>query len=190
MNLQLSDISVRVFMRCLFNKDYTDVPNWEDIYTQYIDLSGLSKEGHLGLLVAKHNLEVRLKHISDWLELQQKVFELLNKPHLPSIDDLLKYAHRVSWDPEQPEKFIERLLYIEGYEKRNHVELRMILKEIDNLEKVQNHKTVNARNEFVIMLNVLRKNGNPVDKDKTDMEELSLMIKSHRDEVAAYKNQQ
>lgn len=187
MNPQISDISVRVFMRCLFSKDYTDVPNWDEIYTQYIDLSGLSKEGHLGLLIAKHNLEVRLKHITDWLELQQKVFKLIGKPHLPALDDLFKYAHRVTWNPDEPQKFADKLLQIDGYEKRNYVELKLIKKEIDNLEKVQNHKTVNARNEFVIMLNVLRKNGNQIDKDKTDMEELSLMIKLHREEAAALK---
>jgi hypothetical protein len=35
------------------------------------------------------------------------------------------------------------------------------------------------------MLNVLGKEGYKIDKDKTDMEELALMIKQHSDDIAA-----
>jgi len=188
MNLELCDITVRVFMRCLFNKDYTDVPNWEELYTKYIDLSGLGEEGQLGLYVAQHNLTVRLKHITDFLELQQKVFSLTGYPYAAAFEDMRQYGHRVTWNKDEPENFLTQLMRIETKEKRNYAELKKVEKELDDAEKSKDPKTVNARNSFVIMLNILRKDGNQIDKDKTDMEELSLMIKQHRDDVRAAEN--
>lgn len=184
MSLELCDITVRVFMRCLFNKDYTDVPNWEELYTKYIDTAGFTEEGQLGLFVAQHNLSVRLKHITDWLTLQQSVYGLTSKPHLKTLPDMAQYGHRVTWNPDEPEKYLAQLIKVEVKEKRNYAELKRVEKEIEDYEKTKDPKTVNARNNFVIMLNVLRKDGNPIDKDKTDMEELALMIKQHRDDAA------
>lgn len=187
--MQLSDITVRQFMKCLFDKDYTGVDNWEDLYTQYIDTSGLGEQGQLGTLVAIHNLTIRLKFISDFLEFQSKVFDLIKMPHLLYLNDLNKYGHKITWNPEEPELFIPQLKKIEAKEKRNYVELKELQQEIESKKEAENPNTVSARNSFVIMLNVLGKEGYKIDKDKTDMLELALMIKQHSDDIAALQNQ-
>lgn len=183
--MELHEITVRVFMRCLFNKDYTGVDNWDELYTKYIDLSGLGEQGQLGLHVAIHNLKIRLFRITHFLELHSKVFDLVGMPHLEHMDDMKEYGIRLSWNPGEPEMFLPQLIKIEQREKRNYVELKELEKEVEEMKEAENPKTVSARNSFVIMLNVLGKEGFKIDKDKTDMEELSLMVKQHSDDIAA-----
>jgi len=183
--MELHDITVRVFMRCLFNKDYTGVDNWEELYTKYIDLSGLGEEGQLSTHVAIHNLNVRLFRITAFLELHSKVFDLIGMPHLEHMDDMSEYGIKLHLNHEEPEMFLPQLIRIEQREKRNYVELKELEKELEEMKQAENPKTVSARNSFVIMLNVLGKEGYKIDKDKTDMLELSLMIKQHSDDIAA-----
>ena len=186
--MELQDITVRTFMKCLFSKDYTDVGDFNDfdiLYTKYIDLSGLGEQGNLPLCVAIHNLNVRLKFISGYLEFQTKVFNLIKMPHIPHLDDINKYGHKINWNPDEPEMFLPQLIRIEQKEKRNYVELKSLEKELEEIKEAEKPETVSARNSFVIMLNALSKDGYRIDKDNTDMEELSLMIKQHNEDVKA-----
>ena len=183
--MELQDITVRTFMKCLFNKDFTGIDNWDDLYTKYIDLSGLGENGQLSIQVAIHNLNIRLFRITQYLEFQTKVFDLIRMPYLPKLEDMVEYGHKVKWNPDEPEMFLPQLIRIEQKEKRNFVELKELEKELDDMRQTEKPETVNARNSFVIMLNVLGKEGYRIDKDKTDMEELSLMIKSHGEDVSA-----
>jgi len=183
--MQLSDITVRVFMRCLFNKDYSGVENWEELYTSYIDLSGLGESGQLGLYVAIHNLNVRLFRITAFLEFHAKVFDLVGMADLDRLDMIKDYGYRLKWNPLQPEEFLPQLIRIEQKEKRQYVELKTLEKELEEMRQAEKPGTVSARNSFVIMLNMLGKEGYKIDKDSTDMEELALMIKQHGEDIAA-----
>jgi hypothetical protein len=177
--MTLSDISIRVFMRCLFNKDYTGVDNWDDIYVKYIDESGICKNGLLEIDVAIHNLTARLTHITGWLEFQAKVFNQTGKPYEPLFADIHKYGHRPT-----VENFEEQLNRIEAKEKKNVSQLKRMNKEKEALQKVAEPGTVNARNSFLTMLNVISKEqGYKIDKDTTDMEELCVMIKDHNEQA-------
>lgn len=182
--MNLSDITVRTFMRCLFNKDYSGVDNWEGLYTQYIDLSGLGEQGQLSLYVAIHNLNIRLFFMTHWLEFQTKVYNLVKMPHLPTIDDAKQFGHRINWNPDN-DTFLEQLRIIESKEKRQYVEMKRLSKELEEMKLAEKPETVSARNSFVIMLNMLGKEGYKIDRDKTDMEELALMIKQHGEDVQA-----
>jgi hypothetical protein len=184
--LTLADVSVRIFMRCLFNNDTTGVPNWDEIYTSYIDVSGLSQEGHLGVLVGIHNTECRLQFITSWLETQYKIFNLTGQIYTPALDDIKPYGHRITADPQT---FISQLQKIEAKEKKHISQLRRLQKELSALENIKQHNTVDARNSFVIMLSVLRKSYGPIDRDTTNMEDLAIMIKEHNREVQAQQNQ-
>ena len=183
--MELQDITVRTFMKCLFSKDYTGVDNWEELYTKYIDLSGLGESGQLGIHVAIHNLNIRLFRITHFLEFQSKTFDLIKMPYMPHLNDMAEYGYKLTWNPDEPEMFLPQLIRMEQKEKRNYVEIKELEKELEDMKQAEKPGTVSARNSFVIMLNVLGKEGYKIDKDKTDMEELALMIKQHGDDVAA-----
>lgn len=181
--MTLSATTVRTFERCLFDKDYTGVDNWEELYTAYIDTSGLGQEGQLGLHVAIHNLDVRLKDITDFLEFQSKIYRLVNMPHVPTIDDVKKYGHRLTWPSDD---FLDQLNAIESKEKRKYVELKKLNKELRLMKDAEKPGTISARNQWLIMLNILSKDqGYKIDRDNTYMDELSLLIKQHGDDVRA-----
>jgi hypothetical protein len=166
-------------MRCLFNKDYTGVPNWEDIYVKYIDESGICNNGALEIDVAIHNLEARLLHITGWLEFQAEVFKRTGKPYEPALVDIHRYGHKPVVDG-----FAEQLTRIEAKEKKNISQLGRMRKEKEALQKIAQPETVNARNSFIVMLNILSKNqGYKIDKDKTDMEELCVIIRDHNEQA-------
>ena len=140
-------------MECLFNKNFGDIENWDQIYTSYIDLSGLGEQGQLATHVAIHNLNIRLKHISDFLEFQTKVYKLIKMPHIPTINDMRPYGHRLTWDP-QNDTFIDQLNMIEAKEKRNYVEMKKLQKELKQMQDAMVPTTISARNSFVLMLNM------------------------------------
>lgn len=185
--MKLSDISVRKFMACLFNKDYSDVENWDTLYLEYIDLSGIGENRELALMTNIHNLQVRLAHITSFIEFQKLFYLEFNQPYVKAFDDLRKYNHKLNWDPSNREEFLNQLKRVEAKEKRNVAELDVLIKELTDIKKgapvvKEDH---NSRADFIRMLNSLNKEGYSIDKDKTDMEELSLMIKQQNEEYQA-----
>ena len=185
--LTLADITVRRFMQALFNKDLTDLPNWEELYTSYIDLSGLGQEGQLGLYVGIHNLEVRLSFMTTWLETQAGIFKATGIIYTPGFENVHRYGHR---PVDNAETFETQLNRIEAKEKTYVSHLRKLRKELEQMQKAEKPETVNARNQFVTMLNVIGKSQQyAINKDTTDMEELCLMIKQHGDDVKAAAHQ-
>ena len=185
--MQLSDITVRVFMQCLFNKNYEGVgEEWADIYTQYIDKSGLGETRQLELVISIHNLQTRLSFITGWLEFQKNWVIQFGEPFIKGFDDIKQFGHRLIWEAGYPMQFLERLKLIESKEKRNYVEMEIQMRELETLVKTGKYKEkINERDEFVRMLNVLGKDGYKIDRDKTDMEELALMVRAHGEDIEA-----
>lgn len=184
--MQLSDITVNTFMRCLFKKDYTGVDSWEELYTSYIDMSGLGDTIQYSLMVTIHNLQVRLSAITAFLEFQKKFFIAFDFPFEQAFKDVQRFGHRVTWDPAYPKIFLEQLQKIEQKEKRNVVELDVQMKELKELKETGKYKEkVNDRADFIRMLNNLEKDGYRIGRDKTDMETLAIMIKQHSEDIQA-----
>lgn len=180
--MTLSEVTIRVFMKCLFNKDYEGiggVENWEDIYIQYIDTMGICNNGLLEIEVGIHNLEARLMHITGWLEFQSEVFKRTGHPYEPAFADIQKYGHKPTVDD-----FEAQLTRIESKEKKNISHLNRMRKEKEALQKIAQPETVNARNSFLTMLNIISKSqGYKIDKDTTDMEELCIMVRDHNEQA-------
>jgi len=177
--MTLAEINIRTFMRCLFNKDFTGVDNWEELYTMYIDQSGICNNGQLEIEVAIHNLEARLHHISGWLELQWKILKITGQPYEPLFADVHRYGHKPTVDD-----FENQLIRIEAKEKKNISQINRLRKDRESIKQVAQPDTVNARNSFLTMLNVLSKNqGYRIDKETTDMEELCVMIRDHNEQA-------
>ena len=184
--MQLSDITVNTFMRCLFKKDYTGVDDWEELYTSYIDMSGLGDTMQYSLMVTIHNLQVRLSAINAFLDLQEKFFIAFDFPFEPAFKDVERFGHRITWDPAYPQQFLDQLQRMENKEKRNVVELDEQMLELKELKETSIYKQkANNRADFIKMLNTLGKEGYRIDREKTDMETLALMIKQHSEDIDA-----
>lgn len=174
-------------MLMLFNKQFDDCENFEELYTRYIDTSGLGKTGQLGLLTALHNLDIRIGDIRNWIWMQRTTIDLVGFPYYPGIPDLaaLEYGHKIEWVNDL-KLFNKKIDNIEAREAHKQSEHRMLSKELESMQKAEVPTTVNARNQFFTLLNIIGKNqGYGINKDETNMLEFSLMINDFNEEQKA-----
>ena len=184
--LKCCDINIRTFMAAMFNQQYDGVggaDNWEIVYTEYIDLSGIGETQQYHLLCNIHNTQKRITAVQGYINIKKRWFALHNEPFEPALTDLRKYGHRLTWDIGNPKQFIQQLEMCEIKEKTQIAELDGYMKELEDLKKDGPKVTTDARKEFIKQMNRLGKHGYKIDKDKTDMEEYSLMIKEYDEEL-------
>lgn len=175
-----SECSIRIFMRCLFNQDYEGVENFESIYTEYIDLSGIGLTQEFNLLLNIHNIQTRLNAVENHVRIHRAYFAAAGVPWEENFKDLAKYGHHLTAQGD----FLRQLDMIAIREKRFVAEMNRDEKTLEVLQKKQHTvNTHDARKDFVKYKNGLGKAGYQIDKDKTDMEEYSLMIKENTDEI-------
>lgn len=173
-------------MAAMFNQQYEGVggiANWEIVFTEYIDLSGIGETTQFELLTNIHNVQLRIAKITGLIELEKKFFMAFDEPFIPAFDDFRKLGHRLSWDVGNPEQFIQQLERVESNEKQYRAELDEYMQELKELQTQGVKVDSNSRQSFVKTLNRLGKHGYKIDKDTTDMEELSLMIKEYQEEI-------
>jgi len=179
------ECSVRIFMKCLFNQDYEALGggDFEKIHTEYVDLSNIGQTKEFDLMNAIHNLQTRIMTVPILVQVQFGFFKNFEMPFVNAFDEFKKYGHRITWDPERPELFIGQMERVAIKEKKFTAELDTRLKELTDLKKNGVKVDSNSRHSFVKMLNTLGKEGYQIDKDKTDMEEMSLMIREYDESV-------
>lgn len=191
MTYTLADITVHQFMRCLFHGEREGIDNWEELFTLYVDISGMGETRQLGILTTLHKLKTRLSFIDGFIDYQKRFFEITKEPAQDKIPDLHKYGHRLVWkqDADNWEQQLNRVL---TREKTNVVEMNILQKEFDELNTTGVVKEDDrARNDFIRLMNAVSKeNGYRVDKMNTTMEEYGLMIKDYNDHIAAMQNNQ
>lgn len=184
--MKCCDISVRAFMAAMFNQQYEGVggiENWELVFTEYVDLSGIGETAQYELLTNIHNTQLRISKVAGLIELEKDFFTAFNEPFMQAFDDFKKLGHRLVWDAGNPKQFIDQLQAVETREKKYKAELDMHMKELESLKTDGVKVDTNSRASFVKTLNRLGKHGYKIDKDKTDMEELSLMIREYDEEI-------
>ena len=183
-----SECSIRLFMTCLFGKNTEGLNggDFDKIFTEYIDLSGIGETKEYDLLWSIHNIQSRVTFIAAMIDLQKKFFKEFDMPFVNAFDDFRSYGHRLKWNQEKPEEFLNQLRMIEVREKKFQAELDAKVVELQKLKKEGVTADSNGRADFVRQLNSLGKAGFRIDKDKTDMEELALMI---RDQNQIVKDQ-
>lgn len=192
-----SECNIRLFMECLYDKDTTGLNggDFEAIFTEYIDLSGIGETREFDLLTQMHNIQTRMIFISNMLHIQRRFFLEFSIPFVDAFKDLYKFGHYLKWDPENPVDFLKQLERVEIIEKKSQAELDKVEKDLKTLKKdgVKSSSEMNGRIEFVRQLNALNKEGYKIDRDKTDMEELALMIRDYnqmvREQMAAIEKQ-
>lgn len=179
-----SQCSIKVFMDCLFENDFRGLDGGgkdelDVIHTEYVDLSGIGETREYELMISIHNTEERLTFITTQLEIQQRFFKNFDIPFVNAFDDFRKYGHRLTWDDNNPEAFLKQLDMIEIREKKFVAEYDKHVKELKTLKSDGVKIDGNGRRDFIRQMNNLRRFGYQVDKDKTDIEELALMIRDH-----------
>lgn len=181
----LADITVKRFMEAMYEGKKEGIDNWEELFTLYVDTSGIGNMRQLALLTTIHNLEIRLFIIDTFISLQTEAFNTFGEPYEPAFIIVKKYGHRILWNAAEPDQFEIRLNQIAAKEKRKVSELNKVRKEFDDLQKtgiVKEDK--DSRKDFIRLLNRISEKVK-VDRERDDMETISLMIKDYLEEIEA-----
>lgn len=177
-----SECSLTVFIRCLFDKNYKDVEGWDNIYTEYMDISGIGATIQKDLLVQIHNLHVRIVTVPAMISFQVEYFKKYEEPYLGGFDFFKRHGHKLTWDSEHPGNFAKQLERVETIERKYFAELDQAKKQLDKIEK-QGAKLPaggNGRHQFIQLINNVGKyRRNDIDRDKTDVETYALMVKDY-----------
>lgn len=187
-----ADCNVAQFMSCKFDGKYetlvvTGEPTlqqladaWENIHTEFIDLSGTEIE-ELSIMKQIKALECDIQSMNIFLFVQEEYIRLFKTPHFDNLKTLAECGHKLQWNPEapDPEGFLKQLQKVRVKESKKTALLDLRNKELADFRKTQESKKTinNSRSEFIRLMNDLGKEGYQIDKSKTTVEELAIMIK-------------
>jgi len=194
-----ADCTIKQYMECAFKDKYTvlilegDVPLDELqrafalINDQYSDISGLYITREFELSSYLHFLQTRINTVTWFIDLQRRFINHIGEPYVAAFHIVKRYGHKLYWNPDSPDinLFLSKLEALPAKEARYKTELVAKEKELFELrrKKVQGELTpLETRKQFVTMLNRLQQAKFVIDKDKTTIEELALMIKDMKDQ--------
>jgi hypothetical protein len=196
-----ADCVLNQFMKCAFQERYRcllitgDASDdllrtaFEIIYAEYVDLAGLYITREFELSAYISSLDTRIATIKRFVDLQRRFLEEFDAPFIPGFALVKKYGHRLYWDFNSPDKeaFLNRLKQMEAGESRYQAELNKKINELVEFRKKKVNKTftlLESRKQFIMSMNRLQQNKYVIDKEKTSMEEMALMIKDYKDTTA------
>lgn len=161
--------------------DGKEHPNWDQIYLEYIDVSGIGITQEYDLLLAIHNLQTRLNAIPRYVQIQVACWHNFNQLSETATQKLAKYGYKM---PEgNPLEYLSR---ISGKEKRFAHDLKNKEAQLEKIRSGQKggKDAKQERREFIRMLNHLGTKYR-IERDKTTCEELALMVKDTNEEAMA-----
>lgn len=175
------------FSTCTINEmigymfDGKQHPNWDAIYLEYVDVSGIGITQEYELLLGIHNLQTRLNAIPKYVQIQVACWHNFKELSEPVSQKLARYGYKIPTD--NPLQYLERVL---PKEKRFLHDLKSKESQLVKVRESQKNGSEGkqARREFIRLLNHLGTKYR-IDRDKTTCEELALMVKDMNDEAAA-----
>lgn len=171
--------------------DDKDLHNaFEIIYAEYIDAAQLFATIEFEKYAYITNLEARIEVVKNFAKLQREFLNQFDVPFLPGLRMMHQYGYVLQWDGSK-EKFLQALDRMLIMDKRYQTELDKANKDLIELRKKKNkkeHTILQSRREFISMLNRLQQNRFVIDRDKTMIEDLAMMIVDSRDQAEAAKS--
>lgn len=187
-------------MEAWFDKNYKHMSKkvFSEVYSEYMDTSGLFLSEDFEKQSFIHHLVSRINYVKIFIRLQREFISSFQMPFIRDFELIKnKYGYVLKWDKENPDviEFEEQLKKIESREIKHHSFLEEKIKELNELrrknqegesdEEKDEEILKKSRRSFIRMLNSLGKIGFNIDKKKTSVEELSLMIKQQTEENEA-----
>jgi hypothetical protein len=189
-----NNTTINEFISCLFDNDFSviDEETFKNIHIEYIDISGQYETAEYEHIKTILILSTRIELIKTYLYIEYQFLSQFERPFLPVCKDLKKFGYTLIWR-DNTEDFVKQLENIEQSEKRFIIQLegeRSALekqnnKQISDSETGQIWQTKQTRKEFIKMIIDLQKQNYKIDRDKTTIEELAIMISDLRDNILA-----
>lgn len=189
--MAFEDVIINDFMDCWFKKDYSKISedDFGIIYGEYMDTSGMFATAQFDLVIYIQDLSNRINSINYFIEIQNKFLKEFGVPYVDHFSFVEKFGHKLIW--KDNETFIKDCKKILLKERKYHTILKTKENQLIEERKKQNNGEVvtdkQTRQSFIRMLNSLSKIGYNIDRTKTTVEELALMLKQHYEESEKIK---
>lgn len=173
------------FITAFFEKDYSliSLDETENIYTSYIDVAKLFEGEEFSRISYIHYLSGRINTIKISIKLQKEFLEEFKVPYQPEFKMFKKFGHLLFWKGDG-KKFLEILDRIELKELKYISELENEIKMLIEARKNKSKgKSVELTLDgFLTSVISLGKIGYIIDRYKTTMQEMALMVKKQMED--------
>jgi hypothetical protein len=188
--MKCEKVFINTFIDCWFNKDFTNLSkdDFDICYAEYIDLSGLYHSKEFELYTYINYLKNRIFVLKTVLQSQRLYMSSFGKPYVKGFFIFKSFGYSISWN-EDEEDFNRQLDKIASRERQKSGELRrkeFEFNQIKEARKNEEQPLIQSRHDFIKMLNAFNKNGYRIDREKTTVEELALIIKQIQDDAAKF----
>ena len=185
-SMKCEKVTLDIFIDAWFNHYFTQITkdDFDTVYSEYIDISGLYNSKEFELFTYINYLKNTIFTIKTLIASQLMFIETFHQPYIDGLHFFEKLGHKVEWDGDE-KKFISKMDRISSLMRAKNTELKRKEFEFNQLKeakKSEDKTPIQSRHEFIKMLNTFNKNGYHIDKSKTTVEELALMIKQTQDE--------
>lgn len=180
-----SDCTIKRFMQAWFDNKRDDI-DFESIHLEYVDLSGIGKTAQLELEARVQWINNRVERVKMLVYAERTAVIELGKPFDAGIQDLRSMNHKIYWDGDA-NLFMDFLRRIETKEKKYIIQLEEAQAALKDFLANQNagapQTSIQSKHTFIMNMNMLRKEGYPINVNETMLDEYSLMIKAHNEEI-------
>lgn len=184
--MKFEKVSINQFMACWFDHEFENLSqkDFDIVYAEYVDVSGMYRSKACELLAYIIYLKNRILVLNTLIDIERKCIETFHKPFEEAFELFESFGYKVNWDGDE-KKFLAQMDKMSSRLRTKMTELRhkeFEYKELKDSFKKNEQPIVQTRHDFIKMLNSFSKNGYHIDRDKTTVEELALMIKQIKDE--------
>ncbi len=180
--MTFEECTLRQFMKCLFEKDFSDITEDEfsDIYTKYAETAKIYDADKFSQLAYVQYLSARINFIGYFIDSQLSYLDLFEVPYLPKLKELIPYGYNLKWN-NSFDDFVKQCESIKKKEKRYENKLDEAIEKL-NKDNDKRTEEKDPRKTFIKLMVQLSKVGYNIDKDRTTIEEFSIMIASQQEE--------
>lgn len=177
---------IRIFENAMFKDDRSVMSNeeYDTVYTEFIDTAKMYEEEEFQQVSYISYLHGRINSIKIGIRLQREFINNFDIPYIPAFQMFKNNGVSIYWKGDK-ENFLSALERIEKGQKKYTSEVENCIKNLMDfrLKKQQGDNPVKIKREtWIKNINTLGKIGYKIDKDKTSVEELALMIVQQKEE--------
>lgn len=173
--------NIRDFRDAMFsgNRDVIEDREYDLVYEEYIEQSGLYNKAEISLMKAIFILNTRVNTMRMFIKLNQMHIDALGYPYVKSFPIAERYGYRIDRGISAKD-FLLMTNKIYKKESKYNDELSVKSKQLNDLHK--GRKDIKqTREDFIRIVNSLGRVGYKIDWDKTTVEEFSIMIKQQEE---------
>lgn len=177
--LTIQTCTLRELESCMF--EGANLPGWEIVYIEYIDLSGLAATDEYDLLVSINNITVRIETVPTYVEVQRQCIRHFNMYGEVPTKKLAKHGYPMPNDISKAEAFLNSVL---SKEKRWRQDLRQANEKLERLKHPEGADAKKASRSWGKAVNEMSKRqGYRLDRNIITVYEYALMILAAREEA-------